>query len=229
MGGPERKAVLFDLDGTLTDPFEGITASIRHALERMGRLAPTPAELRWCIGPPLHDSFPLLLGSAEPVDVADAIRLYRERYIDVGKFENKLIDGISELLDELVDEGVALFVATSKPVAYARDILEHFDLMRRFLSLYGSGLDGTNAAKADLLKHLLTAENIAPADTIMIGDRCHDIEGAKANGVRSVGVLWGYGDRAELEAAGADWIVERPEEIANLVSTELCQGVSAGQ
>jgi phosphoglycolate phosphatase len=169
------------------------------------------------------------MGSDDPADVADAIRHYRERYIDIGKFENELIDGIPELLDELVDEGAALFVATSKPAAYAREIVEHFDLMRRFRSLYGSGLDGTNAAKADLLKHLLTAENIAPADAIMIGDRRHDIEGAQSNGVRSVGVLWGYGDRAELEAAGADWIVERPKEIATLLSAATGHGISASQ
>lgn len=218
MAGASGGTLLFDLDGTLTDPFVGITESIRHALVQLGRPAPEAEALRWCIGPPLYESFPVLLETEDEALVARAVGLYRERYTDVGKFENSVIDGIPDTLDALLARGLTLFVATSKPASYAREIVEHFGLMRRFRSLHGSGLDGTNSAKADLLEHLLRSETIDPARAIMIGDRRHDVEGARANGVRSIGVLWGYGDREELEGAGADRIAQTPGDIPGLVA-----------
>lgn len=218
---PGRPALLFDLDGTLTDPFVGITESIRHALIELGWPAPEPEALRWCIGPPLYETFPVLLETGDSALVARAVGLYRERYIDVGKFENSVIGGIPQVLDELGGRDLTLFVATSKPASYARDIVEHFGLMRHFRSLHGSAMDGTNSAKTDLLEHLLRSESIDPSRAVMVGDRRHDVEGARANGVRSIGVLWGYGDRDELEGAGADWIAEKPGDITNLVAAAL--------
>lgn len=213
--------VLFDLDGTLTDPFVGITSSIRHALESLGYPAPPADELGWCIGPPLTDSFPVLLGTGDPAMVADAVRLYRERYSEVGKFENRLIDGIPEALDGLVGQGAVLYVATSKLASYAGEIVEHFGLMPHFRAVHGVGADGRHATKAELIRHILASEPIDADRVVMIGDRRHDVEGARANGIRSLGVLWGYGDRAELEAAGADWIVEETGGLADMVGDVL--------
>lgn len=222
-----ERVILFDLDGTLTDPFVGITRSIGFALEKLGRAAPPPEDLAWCIGPPLHDTFPVMLGTDDSRAVDQAVAFYRERYADVGKFENELITGIPEALDALVEQGCTLFVATSKLASYAGEIVEHFDLMRRFRAIYGSGADGTHSAKPELLRHLIEAEGLDPSAAIMIGDRRHDIEGARANGVRSIGVLWGFGDRTELSEAGADWIAERPGDIAGIAAAAF-DGARAG-
>ncbi|WP_311028185.1 HAD hydrolase-like protein [Mesorhizobium koreense] len=208
-----RPAVLFDLDGTMTDPFEGITRSIQYALEKLGRIAPAADDLRWCIGPPLTEAFKALLETEDANAIGRAILLYRERYIAVGKFENRVIDGIPQTLETLADTGYRLIVATSKPRSYTLDILDHFDLARHFDAVHGSELDGRNSEKTDLIRHIIRQEAVEPATAIMIGDRLHDIVGANANKVASIGVLWGYGDRAELEGAGADRIAERPEDL----------------
>ena len=216
-----RPALLFDLDGTLTDPFVGITRSILYAMEKLGRLVPAGEDLRWCIGPPLKSAFRTLLDTDDEAAADQAVRLYRERYSTIGKFENSLIQGIPELLATLAGEGYFLSVATSKLKTYAGDIIDHFDLRRYFHVLHGSELDGRNAAKGDLVRHILTTEQIDAANTIMIGDRSHDIVGASANGVAAIGVLWGYGDRPELERAGAARIASRPEELPHLVRAML--------
>lgn len=212
-----RAALLFDLDGTLTDPFVGITRSIQHAMTTLGRAAPAADDLRWCIGPPLQVSFPKLLETDDHALAEEAVRLYRERYSDVGKFENSLIEGIPEALASLAGEDHLMFVATSKLSTYAVEIVEHFGLKQYFKALYGSGLDGTHAGKAELIAHILESELLNPSLCTMIGDRSHDIVGANANNMRSIGVLWGYGDRQELENAGADLIAERPQELPQLV------------
>jgi phosphoglycolate phosphatase len=219
-------AILFDLDGTLTDPFEGITLSIRHAMERLGRIAPAAEDLRWCIGPPLLDAFKVLLATEDEATAWQAVALYRERYTTVGKFENRVIGGIPEVLEELAGAGWFLSLATSKPRTYSGDILDHFGLRRYFRAAHGSELDGRNADKPDLIRHILAHEALDPAHTVMIGDRSHDIVGARANRVASIGVLWGYGDRAELEGAGADRIAEKPEDIPELASEILGRGVA---
>jgi phosphoglycolate phosphatase len=216
-----RAALLFDLDGTLTDPFVGITRSIQYALEKLGRLAPAGDDLRWCIGPPLKSAFKTLLDTDNEAATDEAVRLYRERYSTVGKFENSLIQGIPEMLATLTGEGYFLSVATSKLKTYAGDIIDHFDLRRYFHVLHGSELDGRNAAKGELVRHILATEQIDAANAIMIGDRSHDVVGAGANGVASIGVLWGYGDRPELERAGAARIASRPEELPHLVRALL--------
>ncbi|HVW56064.1 MAG TPA: HAD hydrolase-like protein [Rhizobiaceae bacterium] len=212
-GKSVEPTVLFDLDGTLTDPFVGITSSIRHAMEKLGRVAPASEDLRWCIGPPLKGAFMRLLDTSDEQMADEAVRLYRERYRTVGKFENSVIEGIPEALDKLRGGGFQLFVATSKLASYAGDILDHFGLRQYFAALYGSQADGTHADKEDLIHNLLTVESIPSGRAVMIGDRSPDVVGAKANGLPAIGVLWGYGDREELVGAGAIRIAELPEEI----------------
>ncbi|PVB60986.1 HAD family hydrolase [Labrenzia sp. 011] len=206
--------LLFDLDGTLTDPFEGITRSIRYALEKMGAPVPAAEELRWCIGPPLPESFRVLLGTDDQSRLAQAVAFYRERYTVTGLFENALIEGIPETLARLTAAGYCLHVCTSKPHVYARRIVEHFGLMSYFGKVYGSELDGTRSAKSDLIAHILEQEAVGAAQAVMIGDRKHDLIGANANGVAGIGVLWGYGSREELEMENPMLIVEEPEEIS---------------
>ena len=152
MDVPEpRPALLFDLDGTLTDPFVGITRSVQYAMEKLGHPAPAADDLRWCIGPPLKLAFATLLDTEDEAALNEGVRLYRERYATIGKFENKLIPGIPETLAAFVDQGYFLSVATSKLKTYAGDIIDHFDLRRYFNVLHGSELDGRNAMKGDLV------------------------------------------------------------------------------
>lgn len=213
-----RQAVLFDLDGTLTDPFVGITRSLGYALEKLGRTAPNADGLRWCIGPPIQSSFAVLLETEDASTIGEAVRLYRERYAAIGKFENTLIEGIPEVLAKLVADGFFLAVATSKLKSYAGEIIDHFGLRRYFQVVHGSELDGSNSVKSELISHILAVEHIDARRTVMIGDRSHDVFGANANGVSAVGVLWGYGDRQELEAAGAARIVASPTELRGAIA-----------
>lgn len=219
MRAGKRRALLFDLDGTLTDPFIGITRSLQYAMERLGRPVPAPDELRWCIGPPLKLAFAKLLETSDEAALEEGVRLYRERYSATGKFENRLIEGVPDMLASLVAEGYFLTVATSKLKTYAGEIVDHFELRLYFDAVYGAELDGRNSAKSELVSHILASERIDPAAAVMIGDRSHDVVGAGANGVAAIGVLWGYGDRAEL--AGAARIALRPEEIPGLVQEIL--------
>jgi len=213
--------VLLDLDGTLTDPFEGITASIAHALERLDAPSPPPESLGWCIGPPLAESFRVLLDTDDEARVAHAIGAYRERFADVGLFENRLFPEIPGVLEALARRGCALFVATSKPRVYARRIVEHFGLDGHFRAVHGAELDGTRAAKAALIEHVLEVESLVPEASAMVGDRSHDVLGARANGVPAIGVLWGYGTRGELSGAGADAICEHPHDLDGCVGRVL--------
>ena len=205
---------LFDLDGTLTDPFEGITRSIQYALEKMGAPVPEQQDLRWCIGPPLWDSFEVLLNTSDRSVQDRAVAFYRERYTVEGLYENALIDGIADIVADLDSAGVRLFVCTSKPHAYAGKIVSHFGLLPHFGKVYGSELDGTRSAKADLIAHILKEESLTADNCVMIGDRKHDLIGANANGVASIGVLWGYGSREELEAEKPARIAENPNDIS---------------
>ncbi len=213
---PAASTVLFDLDGTLTDPKEGITQSIRHALRELGRPVPPADELLWTIGPPLRLSFMQLLGSEDLAD--EGVRLYRERFGTIGLFENAVIPGIPDLLDRLATEGRRLFVATSKPHVFATRIIEKFGLAARFLHVYGSELDGANADKRDLLRMIVRREGLDAAATVMIGDREHDVIGARTSGIATIGVRWGYGSDEELIEAGAAVLVDRPEEIGALLA-----------
>jgi len=207
------KAILFDLDGTLTDPREGITRSIAYALERMGLEPPPLDDLTFAIGPPLRRSLARLIGSEADEAVERTLAFYRERFADVGLFENALYEGIAETLGELAAGGASLYVATSKPRVYAERIVRHFGLDAHFIAVHGCELDGTREDKRDLLAHLLPHHGIDPRDAAMIGDRGVDMVAARHHGLRGVGALWGYGSREELEAAGAHVVCTLPREI----------------
>ena len=195
--------IYFDLDGTLTDPKAGITRSIQYALEKLDHhTIPSEDELTWCIGPPLRASFErLLAGTAHSPD--RAVSLYRERFGDVGLYENSVYAGIGDILAALSKSGRRVFVATSKPHVYAQRIIDHFGLGDHFERVFGSELDGTRVDKSDLLDYALREAGVDPAHAIMIGDRSHDMVGAKNNGMRAIGVLYGYGTEEELLSAGA--------------------------
>ncbi|MEM8645297.1 MAG: HAD family hydrolase [Pseudomonadota bacterium] len=209
-------AICFDLDGTLTDPKEGIIGCIRYALERLGAPQPDSDEdLTWCIGPPLLGSFEQLVGDKAP----EALALYRERFGDVGLFENAVYPGIRNVLEALKGEDRRLFVATSKPTVYATRILEHFELNGFFEHIYGSELDGTRADKTELLAWVLSRSELDASATVMIGDRRHDVIGARNNGLDAIGVLYGYGSSAELSEAGARVLCEAPEDLLAQLAT----------
>ena len=205
------RVALFDLDGTLTDPQTGITTCIAHALRRLDEAIPDSVTLRDWIGAPLHRTFAEYLGSEDRADAA--LQLYRERFSSVGLFENELFDGMVQSLADIRDRCDRLFVVTSKPRPFAERIIQHFALGTYFDGVYGSELDGRFAEKPDLLGHVLNRETIPAAQATMIGDRRYDITAATAHGVRSIGVLWGFGDRAELEAAGADAICAEVKQL----------------
>jgi phosphoglycolate phosphatase len=209
-------AIYFDLDGTLTDPKPGITRSIQYALQRLDHhTIPTEDELTWCIGPPLRSSFVRLLGD----HAADrAVALYRERFSDIGLYENGVYDGIDDVLTELRASGHRLFVATSKAHVFADRIIDHFRLRRHFERVFGAELDGTRADKSHLLEYALKEVSVDPARTLMIGDRSHDMIGAKNNGMKGIGVLYGYGSREELLGAGAQQVCATPGAILGCIS-----------
>jgi phosphoglycolate phosphatase len=193
--------VLFDLDGTLTDPELGIANCFVYALEKLGAPIPHRTALRRFIGPPLRNAFVSLLGTLDEAAIERAIALYRERFATVGMYENELYTHTPETLQRLVIAGHRLFVATSKPQIFANRIIEHFGLAKYFSRVYGAELSGKRSDKAELLEYILEAEHVNPDETLMIGDRHHDVIAARANGVTAIAVLWGYGVRDELSLA----------------------------
>ena len=209
---------LFDLDGTLTDPGEGFVNCVTHALSSLGCMKYPASEIRTHVGPPLEETLRKLLDGDE-ARVQAAVALYRERYGSRGYLENAVYPGIEGTLEELRHRGIALFVATSKPSLFAERILEHFRLTRFFQGIYGSEFDGTHSNKARLIAHVLRTESLAPASTSMIGDRAHDVVAAASNGVRPIGVLWGYGSREELSRAGATVLCEDPSQVTEALSS----------
>ena len=211
------KAVLFDLDGTLTDPREGITRSIAHALERMGREPPPLDDLCFAIGPPLRASLATLLGEDRRETVEQALAHYRERFADVGLFENAPYEGIDEALHALAASGAELFVATSKPLVYAERIVRHFGLDMHFVAVHGCELDGTREDKRDLLAHLIPRHGVACDAAVMIGDRGVDMRAARHHGLHALGALWGYGSEPELRDAGAHALCERPQALVEAI------------
>lgn len=214
-----RDAVLFDLDGTLTNPFLGISSSMQHALRELGHEPPHADDLRRYIGPPLQVTFREILG--DDVRATTALGLYRARYGEVGKFENELIPGIVEVLEALSADGYRLFVATSKLETYSIDIVGHFGLAGFFERVHGSQLDGSRADKGELIGHILETEGLDPRRTVMIGDRLHDAHGAARHDVPTIGVLWGFGDRVELDEAGAVHIAQNPAELPRMIADLL--------
>ncbi|OUS15482.1 HAD family hydrolase [Rhodospirillales bacterium 47_12_T64] len=213
-------AIFFDLDGTLTDPKEGITKSIQFALKKMGKKVPDTEELLWCIGPPLRNSFAELLGEESRVE--EAISLYRERFSEVGLYENTLYRGITDLLAELKRNNFILYVATSKPHIYATKIIQHFELDQYFEEIFGSEIDGARSDKSELLSYALSKVGCDPRNSYMVGDRKHDAIGAINNNMMPVGVLYGYGSKEELEEAGVHQFAEKtPREILKLVQVSF--------
>jgi phosphoglycolate phosphatase len=202
--------VLFDLDGTLTDSRRGIAASIRHALARLGRECPSDETLAAYIGPPLRGTLSTLLGTADEATIEAALGHYRSRYDAVGLYENRVYDGIPEMLEATARLAGGLFVVTAKTRHTATRIVDHFALARHFRAVYGAEPGGRFDRKADLIAHLLETGAVAAQTTVVVGDRGLDITAARANGLRSVGALWGFGGEAELAEAGADHLCPSP-------------------
>lgn len=210
--------IFFDLDGTLTDPELGITTCVQYALAHFGIKVADRKALQPFIGPPLKDSFMHFYGlSAE--DAERAIQKYRERFSTVGLFENEVYPGVPEMLSELQNQGCVLTVATSKPTVFAQQILEHFGLSQHFAQVCGSNLDGSRVKKGEVIAYAMEQNGLtSPAFIKMVGDREHDILGARQNGIFGIGVLYGYGSQEELSAAGADALAQTPAEL-----TQLCR------
>lgn len=212
------EVVLFDLDGTLTDAGPGILNCIEYALDAQGIECPDRTAMRSFLGPPLAVTFREQFGMSDS-QVTQAIEKYRERYHDVGLFENRVYAGIPELLRTLQESNIRLATATSKPEYSATRILQHFELDQYFEFIGAAALDGSRDSKSLVIKHTLAATGTHP-DThrmLMVGDRHHDIHGAKEHGINSIGALWGYGDYDELEQAGAVAIVSDPQQLADLL------------
>jgi phosphoglycolate phosphatase len=207
--------LLFDLDGTLTDSRKGIARCFAHALAAMGRTA--PPDLTPYIGPPIADSFALLLDTSDAGDVERAIALYRERFERVGMFENALYPGIEGALAELAGDGHDLRVVTAKPRVYARRILEHFGIAGWFQGVFGPELGHRHCTKASLIRAACADGARSAASVVMIGDRADDVLGARQAGVPAIAVTWGYGDRAELADAAPDATVRTTEQLVACV------------
>jgi phosphoglycolate phosphatase len=216
--------LFLDLDGTLTDSRVGILASIRYALDAIGVASPPDEVLLRLIGPPTRDAFRTLLGPEDDALVERAVSLYRERYSTVGIFENSVYPGVREALQDLRTAGFRLWVVTSKPQLYADRIIDHFRLRGDFQRVYGPELGGERADKGDLIAYVLQTEGLQASDAWMIGDRSHDVAGAKKNGVHSAGVLWGYGSGEELLAAGAEVLFASTRDLVRHFS---CPGSTA--
>jgi phosphoglycolate phosphatase len=206
--------LLFDLDGTLTDPKPGITGCIRFALDQLGVSCPDDDALVTFIGPPLRDTFATLLETLETARIEEAMGLYRQRFAATGLYENQVYVGVPAMLEHCQQTATAMYVATSKPAVFAERIVQHFGLDHHFRQVYGAELDGRRENKADLLAYLLASEGVSPQAAVMIGDRAADVRAARANGVRSIGVLWGYGSEHELLDAGVETLCQTPSELA---------------
>jgi phosphoglycolate phosphatase len=217
---PAPPLVLFDLDGTLTNPKVGITVSMQHALATVGVVVEDPDELTWCIGPPIIDNFARFGVTGDRA--IEALAAYRERYDRVGAYENVVYDGIPELLDGLAVDGRTLAVATSKAEHSARAILQHFELAQYFDFVGGASPDSVRSVKADVIAYVLGhLDSPDPSGGVMVGDRHHDIDGARLNRLASIGVTWGFAAPGELEAAHPHRIVSTIAELTAALATVL--------
>ena len=208
--------ILFDLDGTLTDPYMGITNGVIHALHSMGIQPPSRKELKSFIGPPLTDEFQRRFGMDEAM-AQRAAAAYREYYFEKGWCENRLIDGAEELLRELRADGRRLCLATSKPDVMAEKILEHFGIAGYFDLVGAATLDGARRTKAEVLRYVLERTGAHPEECVLVGDRMHDILGAHEVGMKCIAVLVGYGDRAEFAEYGADYVAQTLADVKNFI------------
>lgn len=211
----EKEYLLFDLDGTLTDPKEGITKSVQYALLTFGIEVEDLDDLCCFIGPPLKDSFMEFYGFSQE-DAQKALVSYREYFSKKGLYENKAYMGAQEVLQSLQNAGKKLYVASSKPEVFVRKILKHFGLDSYFTFMGGADMGEIRVKKADVIRYVLKENNITDLKkTVMIGDRKHDILGAKEIGIECIGVLYGYGNREELTDAGADHLAESIYDLQN--------------
>lgn len=211
------KAVLFDLDGTLTDSGEGIINCAVFAMERLGIPVPPREELGVFVGPPLWDTFRQFGVPSDRVD--EAVEIFRSRYVPIGKFENTPYPGIRETLEALRAQGRKLYVATSKPEVTAREILEHFDLSRYFAEICGATIDKTRTSKEDVIAYLLSLD-ACRENSVMVGDTAFDVIGAAAHGIPTIGAAWGYGKTEDMVSAGAAAIARSPEDLLRIIEEE---------
>jgi phosphoglycolate phosphatase len=212
--------ILFDLDGTLVDSQKGIINSITSAVVTLGYPMPSPGSLRWVLGPPIRQNLARILGTDDTAKIEAGTKLYREHYSTNGVFEAEVYSGIFPLLEELKSKK-RLFVVTAKPEPSARQMMDHLGLTGYFDGIYGSQLDGTFSDKSKLLAHMLEKHRIPSNTAVMIGDRNHDIIAAKKNGVKSVGILYGYGDINELQLAEADMIFTTVPDLHQYLSAAV--------
>ncbi len=204
------KNILIDLDGTLTDPKVGITTSARYGLEKIGHPISDEINIDWIIGPPLKASLAKILNvEADHVLAEQALMGYRERFAVKGLYENHVFEGVADTLAELKRRGYRLFVATAKPTVYAKQILEHFDLAQYFTDVHGSELNGDRTNKAELIQYILAQQQLQADQCMMVGDREHDIFGARHNGIETIAVSYGYGSQEELEVAQPKYKIDR--------------------
>ena len=208
------KTILFDLDGTITDSGEGIINCAELALRHFGLPVPDRAAMRVFVGPPLDETF--VKFGVHPDQTDEAIRVYRSRYIPIGKFENSPYPGVEDLLARLKAQGHKLYIATSKPEQMSVDILEHFGLAKYFDRICGATMDGSRSKKADIITYLLQSTHAA-SDAIMVGDTAYDVIGAKAHGMPAIGVSWGYGKVQDMVDAGAVAIAQDIDELYELL------------
>ena len=210
----KKKAIFFDLDGTLTDSGEGIINCATLALNYFGLPVPSRQEMRVFVGPPLDQTF---IRYGVPADKTDeAIRVFRSRYTTVGKFENFPYPGVREMLEALKEQGCRLFVATSKPESLANEVLNHFDLAKYFEKICGATMDGSRSHKADVIRYLL-AQVSGVENVVMVGDTAYDVIGAAEHQIPCIGVSWGYGLIEDMEKAGAVSIAHSPESLMQMI------------
>jgi len=213
--------ILFDLDGTLTDPKDGITRCIQFALEQLGVASPGVDQLEWCIGPPLRGSFSRLLNSKDGPLLDQALFNYRKRFSETGMFENVIYPGVIPSLRRIKAAGIRVFLATSKPKVFAKPILSHFNLTPFFNAVYGSELNGHLSDKGELVAYILDSENLDPKVTLIVGDRSYDIVGGKKNKILTAAVSYGYGTRKELTSSKPDFIFDTICDLATFIELYL--------
>jgi len=209
--------VLLDLDGTLSDSKPGIAASFRYTVGQMGHDPDAAGDLTWAVGPPIAVSIARLLQQYGDDRVDRAVGIYRKRYSEVGIYDCSVYPGVVGMLDALRDAGLTMYIATSKRRDFADRVIDHLSLRSYVRSVYGALPEGGLDEKQDLLAHILSVENVAASEAVMIGDRLHDMHAARNNDIRGIGVLWGYGGHNELMAAGADAVAAQPGEVVRLV------------
>lgn len=221
------KNILIDLDGTLTDPKVGITSCVRYGLNKIGHPIAEDLDLDWVIGPPLKSSLAKLLNVSLQDDLAEQALLgYRERFAEIGLFENQVYPAVAETLAALKQRGYQLFVATAKPTIYAKQILQHFGLADYFTEIYGSELTGERTNKADLIAYILEQQQLDPRQCMMIGDREYDILGARHNQIATIAVEYGYGTAQEIQQAQPQQCISDFRQLLDIFDGHSCWSIS---